>query len=169
MTTSVSSFNSKSEFQQYVDRTIGETKTLLGSYMAQIELVRRKYNSSKKTNPDTTASNVSKGDGGLRKFLGGKKDSAGSKKPAESSISTNMKQQEVKQHEVAGFKVLINPPPEYELRILEDTITSLQERVETFERAKALFPTITNERTGISVVLEDGLPTGFVLHLPESS
>jgi len=162
MTISVSSFDSKSEFQQYVDRTIGETKTLLGSYMTKIELVRRKYNSSKRTSTETP-SNVSKVDGSLRKFLGGKKDNAGSKKPAESpTSSTNIQQQEV-----AGFKVLINPPPEYELRILEDTITSLQERVETFERAKALFPTITNERTGISVVLEDGLPTGFVLHLPE--
>ena len=163
MTISVSSFDSKSEFQQYVDQTIRETKTLLGSYMTKIEQVRRKYNTSKRTNPETASSNVSKGDGSLRKFLGGKKDSAGSKKPAESQASsTNLKQQEV-----AGFKVLINPPPEYELRILEDTITSLQERLETFERAKGLFPTITNERTGISVVLDDGLPTGFVLHLPE--
>jgi len=162
MTISVSSFDSKSEFQQYVDQTIRETKTLLGSYMAQIELVRRKYNTSKRSNPETT-SNASKGDGSLRKFLGGKKDTKVSKKPAESlASSTNLKQQEV-----AGFKVLINPPPEYELRILEDTITSLQERLETFERAKGLFPTITNERTGISVVLDDGLPTGFVLHLPE--
>ena len=161
MTISVSSFDSKSEFQQYVDQTIRETKTLLGSYMAKIELVRRKYNTSKRTNPDTT-SNVSKGDGSLRKFLGGKKDTSGSKKPFDSPTSTNLKQQEV-----AGFKVLINPPPEYELRILEDTITSLQERLETFERAKGLFPTITSERTGISVVLDDGLPTGFVLHLPE--
>jgi len=162
MTISVSTFDSKSEFQQYVDMTIRETKTLLGSYMTKIELVRKKYNSSKRTSTETP-SNVSKGDGSLRKFLGGKKDTTASKKPAEPpASSTNIQQQEV-----AGFKVLINPPPEYELRILEDTITSLQERLETFERAKGLFPTITNERTGISVVLDDGLPTGFVLHLPE--
>src|SRR5262245_4788131 len=66
---------------------------------------------------------------------------------------------ETKKLDIAGFRVLVNPTIEHELKLMEETFSSLQERLELFEKSKELFPHLTNQNMKVAVVLEDGLPS----------
>ena len=72
---------------------------------------------------------------------------------------------ETKKLDIAGFRVLVNPTIEHELKLMEETFSSLQERLELFEKSKELFPHLTNQNMKVAVVLEDGLPSAFMLDL----
>lgn len=66
------------------------------------------------------------------------------------------------QREVEGFKVLVNPTPNYELSILDEAIKSTQERLGAFEKIeKHLLPGLKNH-AAISVIFDDGLPIAFM-------
>jgi uncharacterized protein YdeI (YjbR/CyaY-like superfamily) len=71
---------------------------------------------------------------------------------------------DVKQMEVAGFKVLVNPTEEHELTLMEESFSSMEDKLDAFERAKELYHSLTNENTRIGIVLEDGVPTAFMLY-----
>lgn len=73
---------------------------------------------------------------------------------------------DTKQMEVASFKVLINPSADYELTLMEESVSSLQEKLESFEKTKDLFPSLTEDRMKIAMVLNEGIPAGFMLYVP---
>jgi alanyl-tRNA synthetase len=139
MTIMVSFFNSISEFTKFVEQTITETKAALGTHMAHIEEVRKRYDKTRKRY-DT-----------LKKLTGGKQDVP----------------RDTKQLDVAGFKVLVNPMAEYELTLLEEAISTLQDKLNVFEKTREMFPVLTDEGMKIGMVLNEGIPTGFMLYVQE--
>ncbi len=135
-------FQSGAEFTKYLEKTIGEIKNTLGDYLKEVEEVRERYDKARKSYDV------------VKKMMKGKKEGGG-----DSIIGT-------KQLEVAGFRVLMNPSAEYELSLMESVITSVQERLEAFERAKELLPLLSSQvGTKLTMVLDDGIPTGFMVYL----
>jgi hypothetical protein len=73
--------------------------------------------------------------------------------------------QGIKQAEVAGFKVLMNPTPMYELNILDEAVSSAQDRIDVLERAKKeLLPAIREGNAKIAVIFYDGMPEAFMCY-----
>jgi ABC-type thiamine transport system ATPase subunit len=70
----------------------------------------------------------------------------------------------VKKTTIAGFNVLLNPSLEHELNLMEEAFSSLQEKLNTFEQVKNLYPTLSDERMKVGIVLEGGLPVAFMLY-----
>ena len=71
------------------------------------------------------------------------------------------KQNDTRQTDIAGFKVLINPTANYELNLLDEATKSVQEKIEVLERIrKQLLPGLKNGK--IAAVLDDGIPTAFM-------
>jgi hypothetical protein len=77
----------------------------------------------------------------------------GSKNPSEES----------QRKELAGFKVLVNPTVDHELKLLEETFSTHQDKLIVFEKVKELYPHLKDEMK-VGVVLEEGVPTAFMLH-----
>jgi len=50
---------------------------------------------------------------------------------------------------------------------MEEAITSLQERSTNFENAREIFPVLSEKRMKVGVVLNDGLPIGFLFYVLE--
>ena len=138
MAISITVFNSAPEFKSYVEKTITDSKMTLGDYMKSIEEIRKKYERTKKRY-DT-----------LKKLTG--------------KVEVT---KDTKQIDVGGFKVLVNPTAEYELTLMEEAITSLQEKVNLFEKAREMFPALVDETMKVGVVLNDGVPTGFMLYMQD--
>jgi hypothetical protein len=66
------------------------------------------------------------------------------------------------EREIEGFKILVNPTPNYELSILDEAIKSVQERLEALESIeKHLLPSLRNHAK-ITAIFEDGLPIAFM-------
>lgn len=139
MAISVGIYNSTTEFKKYIEKTIADLKTELGTHMALTEEIRRKYDKNKKRYET------------LKKLTGGKTDVL----------------KDTKQLDVAGFKVLVNPTAEYELTLMEESVSSLQDKLAAFERAKELNSVMTDESMKVGVVLNDGTPTGFMFYLQD--
>ena len=71
------------------------------------------------------------------------------------------KQNDTKQSDIAGFKVLINPTANYELNLLDEATKSVQEKIEVLERVRNQFlPNLKNGK--ISAIFDDGIPTAFM-------
>lgn len=115
-------FSSVADFRNYVETTIAETKTAMGSQMRAIDEVKRKHR-----NLD--------------------------------SKSTDQSQRT----DIEGFKVLVDPSVEHELRLMEETFSTHQDRLTAFEKTKEIFPHTKNV-TRVGVVLEDGIPSGFMFY-----
>ena len=137
MTITVTFFDSVPDFKRHVDTTISETKTTLGMTLQKTEEVRKRYEVVKKHFDS------------LRK-LSGKKDIP----------------KDTKQMEVASFKILINPSADYELTLMEESVSSLHEKLESFEKTKELFPSLSEENMKIAMVLNEGVPAGFMFYVP---
>lgn len=73
----------------------------------------------------------------------------------------------IKQKEVAGFRVLVNPTPEYELKLIEESVATLQERIEMLEKTKELYPALDKQGARIAMVLDEGVPSGFMFFGPD--
>ena len=70
-------------------------------------------------------------------------------------------QNNTRQTDIAGFKVLINPAANYELNLLDEATKSVQEKIEVLERIRKQFlPSLKNGK--IAAVLDDGIPTAFM-------
>ncbi|HKU48455.1 MAG TPA: hypothetical protein VJP79_00770 [Nitrososphaera sp.] len=137
MTITVTFFESVPDFKKHVDAAIAETKTTLGVTLQKTEEVRKRYEVVKKHFDS------------LRK-LSGKKEIP----------------KDTKQMEVASFRVLINPSADYELTLMEESVSSLQDKLESFEKTKELFPSLTEDKMKIAMVLNEGIPAGFMLYVP---
>jgi vacuolar-type H+-ATPase subunit D/Vma8 len=72
---------------------------------------------------------------------------------------------DTKRLEIAGFKVLVSPTVEHELKLMEETFSSLQDRLTAFESTKALLPHMTDDKMKVGMVLDDGLPSAFMFDL----
>ena len=138
MTITVTFFDSVPDFKKHVDATIAETKTTLGVTLQKTEEVRKRYEIVRKDFES------------LRK-LSGKKDLP----------------KDTKQMEVASFRILINPSADYELTLMEESVSSLQEKIDSYEKTKELFPSLA-ENQKIAMVLNEGVPAGFMLYVPKS-
>jgi flagellar motility protein MotE (MotC chaperone) len=71
---------------------------------------------------------------------------------------------ETKQLSASGFKILINPTKEHELILMEETFSTLQNKLDAYERVKELYPRLQGQNMKIGVILDDGLPTAFMLY-----
>jgi hypothetical protein len=131
-------FESVPEFKNHVERTISETKSTLGQTLAKTEDVRKRY--------DVT----------MKRFEALKKLSGKKEIP-----------KDTKKLEVAGFKVLVNPSADYELTLMEESVSSLQEKLEAFEKTKEIFPALNGDSMKIAMVLNEGVPAGFMFYVPE--
>ncbi|WP_415281151.1 hypothetical protein [Candidatus Nitrososphaera sp. FF02] len=73
--------------------------------------------------------------------------------------------QGIKQAEVAGFKVLMNPTPMYELNILDEAVSFAQDRIDVLERTKKeLLPALREGNSRIAVIFDDGIPEAFMFY-----
>ena len=138
MAVTVNFFESVPDFKKHVNETIAETKTILGVTLQKTEEVRKRYEVAKKHFDS------------LRK-LSGKKEIP----------------KDTKQMEVASFRILINPSADYELTLMEESVSSLQEKLESFEKTKELFPSLPSENMKIAMVLSEGVPAGFMFYVPQ--
>jgi hypothetical protein len=65
---------------------------------------------------------------------------------------------------VAGFKVLTNPTPLYELNVLDEVVGFTQDKIDALERTKnELLPTLQDKRK-IAVISYDGTPEAFMCY-----
>lgn len=138
MTITIVFFESVPEFKTHVERAISETKSTLGQTLAKTEDVRKRY------------------DVAMKRFEALKKLSGKKEIP-----------KDTKQMEVAGFKVLVNPSADYELTLMEESVSSLQEKLDAFEKTKEIFPALNGDSMRIAMVLNDGVPAGFMFYVPE--
>ena len=139
MTVTITFFESVPEFKENIEQAIMETKTVLGETLSKTEEVRGRYELSKK------------------RFESIKKLSSG---------KTN-DMRNARRMEVAGFKVLVNPSADYELNLMEESVSSLQQRLEAFEKTKEIFPSLNGNNMKIAMVLNDGIPAGFMFYVPD--
>ena len=128
----VAFYESVEELQKSVDRAISDSKTVLGNTFQKTEEVRKRYDE-------------------IRNHFDPSK-----------SKGKGQRATETRQQEISGFKVLINPTVDYELRLMEESATSLQEKIETFEKVKELYPMLSSQNTKIAMILNDGVPSGFM-------
>jgi hypothetical protein len=134
-------FSTSDDFARYVMHEIGEAKKTILSYTQKLNDASKRFDALPKS--------------------GGKNNSNKSKWTGQ-DLSGNTKQREVE-----GFKILINPTPNYELSILDEAIKSSQERLEAFEKIdKHLLPGLKN-RGMITAIFEDGLPIAFMMYNEE--
>ena len=89
------------------------------------------------------------------------------KKSDSKSKSGSAAASSTKRLEIAGFKVLINPTVEHQLKLLEEVFSVLQERLEMFENVKELYPHMTNQNMRIGVIVDEGLPTAFMFFMQD--
>ena len=128
-------FSTSEDFAGYVIQEIVEAKKMILSHTQKLNEASRRFDNN----------SLPKGDGRKKPKWGG------------SELPGNTKQQEVE-----GFKILVNPTPNYELSILDEAIKSAQDRLEVFERIeKHLLPGLKNHAK-ITAILEDELPIAFM-------
>jgi hypothetical protein len=83
---------------------------------------------------------------------------------AEKNPRGGASRQSLRQAEVAGFKVLTNPTPLYELNVLDEVVGFTQDRIDALERTKnELLPTLQDKRK-IAVISYDGTPEAFMCY-----
>jgi hypothetical protein len=83
---------------------------------------------------------------------------------AEANLKSRASRPSLRQAEVAGFKVLTNPTPLYELNILDEVVGFTQDRIDALERTKnELLPTLQDKRK-IAVISYDGTPEAFMCY-----
>lgn len=128
MAITVNIFRSVQELQIDVERSIAESKKILGQTFTKTEEVRGRYNDERKKNGES--------------------------------------RKDTKQMEIAGFRVLVNPTVDYELRLMEESATSIQEKINAFEKVKELYPKLTAQDMKIAMILNDGVPSGFMFFVP---
>lgn len=127
-------FSTAEDFTGYVIQEIAEAKRAILSHTQRLNDASRRFDSLPKDN-------------GKKKLM----------KRAESESPGNTRQREVE-----GFRILVNPTPNYELSILDEAIRSAQERLEALERLeKHLLPDLKNHAK-ITAIFEDGLPIAFM-------
>lgn len=139
MSITVAFFDSVQELRNYIDRSVSETKTILGTTFAKTEEIRKRYEASQAT-------------------------------PGSEGIDRRGKKVEptaTKQKEVAGFRILVNPTPEYELKLIEESVASLQEKIDMFEKTKELYSSLDKQNAKVAMVLDEGIPTGFMFFGPD--
>jgi hypothetical protein len=69
-----------------------------------------------------------------------------------------------KQEEIVGFRVLSNPSPEYELRILDEALSATQERIDALKRIKEELLPKLNKMSRVTVIYEDEVPIAFMYY-----
>ena len=139
MTITVAFFDSVHDLRVYVEKSITDTKVILGETYAKTEEIRKRYDVFRAgEQPDSRNS-------------GGKKSGNNG----------------TRQKEVAGFRILINPSPAYELKLIEESVATLQERIEMLEKTKELYPAVDKQSSRIAMVLDEGVPSGFMFFGPD--
>lgn len=128
-------FSNPKDFEGYVIQEIADAKKTILSYSEKLNNASKRYES------------LPKGDGKKKaKWTGGGSDLLGN----------------TKQQEVEGFRILVNPTPNYELSILDEAIKSTQERLEALEKIeKHLMPSLQNH-PNITAIFDDGIPIAFM-------
>lgn len=138
MTVTIEFFETVPEFKRNVEEVIVQTKLVLGQALSKTEEVRKRYESSMKRFES------------ISKLSGGKKD-----------------MRAAKPMEVSGFKVLVNPSADYELTLMEESVSSLQEKLDAFEKTREIFPSLNGDAMRIAMVLNEGIPAGFMFYVPD--
>jgi hypothetical protein len=53
---------------------------------------------------------------------------------------------------------------EHELALMEEEFSSLQDKLSAFEQVKELYKVLTDERMRVGVVLNEGMPSAFMIY-----
>lgn len=131
-------FSTSTDFAAYVMHEIAEAKKTILSHTQKLNDASKRF--------DALPKSGGKNNGNRSKWIG-------------QDLSGNTKQREVE-----GFKILINPTPNYELSILDEAIKSVQERLEAFENIdKHILPGLKSQGR-ITAIFEEGLPIAFMMY-----
>ena len=70
----------------------------------------------------------------------------------------------MKQVEIEGLKVLINPTPSYELPVLDEAIGYIQTKLEALERIKKYLLPSLKSYAKITAIYDEGIPQAFMCY-----
>ncbi len=129
-------FSNPKDFEGYIIQEIADAKKTILSHTEKLNDAVKRYENL----PKSDGKKKSKWTGG------GTLDSAGN----------------TMQQEVEGFRILVNPTPNYELSILDEAIKSAQDRLEALEKIETHLMTSLQNHPNITAVFNDGVPVAFM-------
>jgi hypothetical protein len=72
---------------------------------------------------------------------------------------------ETRKFELGGYPVLLDPTPEYELKLIEHILFCLQDNLSAFERTRELVPlALSGEISKVCIVLSNNVPVGCMVY-----
>jgi vacuolar-type H+-ATPase subunit I/STV1 len=135
-------YKSAADLTKELDEEVSRIKTLLGEYLRRLDESRVRVEKIRKTQE------------ALNRLTGGK--------------VTGAKAGDAQTLDLMGLKVIINVSPEEEANTLEESVKTLQDKLNVLQRVrKALEPLSTLEEGGTSItaVMNDGIPTKIMLRI----
>lgn len=133
-------FKSVAELTKQLDDEVSRIKTLLGEYLRRLDESRARLEKLRKTQEV------------ISKLTGGKSAAA--------------RTGEGQTLDLMGLKVLVYVSPEDEAEVLEESVKTLQDKLNVLQRVrKALEPLGSLEEAGatLTAVMNDGIPTRILL------
>lgn len=141
MSLELKTYKSVSELIKELDDEVNRIKTLLGEYLRRLDESRARVEKIRKAQE------------ALAKLTGGKAQA-----PVKTSSSQTI--------DLMGLKVIVNVSPEEEAEALEESVRTLQDKLNVLQRVrKALEPLTTLDEGGaaITAVISDNIPTRLLL------
>jgi vacuolar-type H+-ATPase subunit I/STV1 len=135
-------YKSAADLTKELDEEVSRIKTLLGEYLRRLDESRVRVEKIRKTQE------------ALNRLTGGRVSGA--------------KAGDAQTLDLMGLKVIINVSPEEEANTLEESVKTLQDKLNVLQRVrKALEPLSTLEEGGTSItaVMNDGIPTKIMLRI----
>ncbi len=139
MVVELKEFDKVTDLVKPVEEEINKIRSLLGDYLRKLDENRVKLERLQKVQSS------------LVKLVGGE-------------IKFATSSQEI---ELMGLKIIVNPTPEDEIKIYEEIVKDLQERLTVLQRVrKALDPLSEMDvDVGVTVLLRDNIPIKIMLRL----
>lgn len=138
------SFNSISEFKEYIDSEINKLKSQLGEYLRRLEAIKAKAETLARF--ESLLAELAKAASGESKGLG----------------------LEEREFSIGITKIVVNPSPKQELEALVSIVRSLQERIMLLERVKKSLEQLSKIQDieiKMDVVFENTIPTKIFIRM----
>lgn len=132
MAISLTFFNAASDLDKFIDEQLIQAKDILHSYSTMLEETRKKFDDTVIEQTET-------------------------KKLKKSSAPGN-----VKKIDIEGFKILVNPSLDYEMKVLDEAILAIQERIAGLEKAKKNIIPLLKKSSRIIAIFDENVPTAFM-------
>jgi len=136
-------YKSVGDLIKELDDEVNRIKTVLGEYLRRLDESRARVEKIRKAQE------------ALAKLMGGKTQT-----PTKPTTSQTV--------DLMGLKVIINISPDEEAEVLEESVRTLQDKLNVLQRVrKALEPLTTLDEGGASItaVMSDNIPTRLLLKL----